>query len=200
MYMCTLRDMANTRRDPVGRKRTIIQAASELIMEHGPRGVTHRKVAERAGVPLGSTTQYFSTLDELLAAAMSELAQKFDADVEALRVVLRTSTDLPNSLAKMISKYLSDPAQVRRETVFFAAHTQHPHLQHLANTWQERMVAELAAYTSPRAARAVATYVNGLTLEAIYQDVSATQQEIAEAIAKLLELEAGETEAGETTA
>ena len=53
------------RRDPEGRRRAIIDAAAELIVDSGASSLTHRAVAARAGVSLGSTTQYFSSLDEL---------------------------------------------------------------------------------------------------------------------------------------
>ncbi|HEY8525960.1 MAG TPA: TetR family transcriptional regulator [Acidimicrobiales bacterium] len=48
----------------------IVQAAAELLTDGGPPAVTHRAVAARAGVPLGSTTYYFADRDELLAAAI----------------------------------------------------------------------------------------------------------------------------------
>ena len=53
------------RRDPEGRRRAIIEAAAELIVEGGAASLTHRAFAARAGVSLGSTTQYFGSLDEL---------------------------------------------------------------------------------------------------------------------------------------
>ena len=58
-------DGTRRRRDPEARRREIVTAAAELIVEIGVDALTHRKVAARAGVPLGSTTQYFATLDDL---------------------------------------------------------------------------------------------------------------------------------------
>lgn len=56
-----------------------MEAASELLVEGGFDAVRHRAVAERAGLPLASTTYYFDSLDELITAAVefhgrSELA------------------------------------------------------------------------------------------------------------------------------
>lgn len=55
---------ARRRRDPEARRREIVTAAAELIVEVGAEAVTHRMVAARADVPLGATTQYFDTLDD----------------------------------------------------------------------------------------------------------------------------------------
>ncbi len=55
------------------RRDAIIRAATEIAAADGFAAVTHRTVARRAGVPLGSTTYYFASLDDLLgevAAAM----------------------------------------------------------------------------------------------------------------------------------
>lgn len=51
------------------RRAAIVRAAAELATEKGFAAVSHRGVAERAGVPLGSTTYYFSCLDDLLGEA-----------------------------------------------------------------------------------------------------------------------------------
>jgi DNA-binding transcriptional regulator YbjK len=61
------------------RRQALVEAASELLVEGGFDAVRHRAVAERAGLPLASTTYYFDSLDELITAAVefhgrSELA------------------------------------------------------------------------------------------------------------------------------
>jgi TetR/AcrR family transcriptional regulator, regulator of biofilm formation and stress response len=43
-----------------------LRATLELIGEHGSDAVTHRAVAERAGLPLSATTYWFASKDELL--------------------------------------------------------------------------------------------------------------------------------------
>lgn len=57
---------------PKGERRrfALISAASELLCEGGFDAVRHRAVAQRAGLPLASTTYYFSSLDDLIAAAV----------------------------------------------------------------------------------------------------------------------------------
>lgn len=52
------------------RRSALIEAASQLLLEGGFDAVRHRAVAERAGLPLASTTYYFNSLEELVAAAV----------------------------------------------------------------------------------------------------------------------------------
>lgn len=52
------------------RRQALVAAASELLAEGGFEAVRHRAVAERAGFPLASTTYYFSSLDDLVSAAV----------------------------------------------------------------------------------------------------------------------------------
>jgi DNA-binding transcriptional regulator YbjK len=61
---------------PKGERRrfALICAAAELLCHAGFEAVTHRAVAERAGLPLASTTYYFSSLEELIETAVEYLS------------------------------------------------------------------------------------------------------------------------------
>lgn len=52
------------------RRAVLASAAAELLLEGGFDAVRHRAVAERAELPLASTTYYFDSLDDLVYAAM----------------------------------------------------------------------------------------------------------------------------------
>ncbi len=51
------------------RRAELVTAAAALLRAGGFDAVRHRAVAERAGLPLASTTYYFASLDELVTAA-----------------------------------------------------------------------------------------------------------------------------------
>ncbi|MFR9730445.1 TetR/AcrR family transcriptional regulator [Saccharopolyspora sp. MS10] len=77
------------------RRRALVEAAVELLADGGLEAVRHRAVAERAGLPLASTTYYFDSLDDLIAAAVeqegrAELAAG-RARLDALAAELRTA-------------------------------------------------------------------------------------------------------------
>jgi DNA-binding transcriptional regulator YbjK len=52
------------------RRQALVEAATELLVDGGFDAIRHRAVAERAGLPLSSTTYYFDSLDDLVAAAV----------------------------------------------------------------------------------------------------------------------------------
>jgi len=51
------------------RRRGILEAVLRIVADGGVDAVTHRRVAAEAGVPLGSTTYYFRSREELLLEA-----------------------------------------------------------------------------------------------------------------------------------
>ena len=57
------------------RRAALVEAAAELLAEGGFDAVRHRAVAERAGLPLASTTYYFDSLEELVTAAVEHHGQ-----------------------------------------------------------------------------------------------------------------------------
>lgn len=69
---------------PKGERRryALVCAAAELLCEGGFEAVRHRAVADRAGLPLASTTYYFASLEELIETAVDHLGT---AEVAALR-------------------------------------------------------------------------------------------------------------------
>ncbi|MUM28042.1 TetR family transcriptional regulator [Mycobacterium sp. CBMA295] len=75
---------------PKGERRryALVRAAAELLCEGGFDAVRHRAVARRAGLPLASTTYYFSSLDDLIAKAVEYIgtreAEQLRAGVAAL--------------------------------------------------------------------------------------------------------------------
>jgi DNA-binding transcriptional regulator YbjK len=57
------------------RRQMLIEAAAALLSESGFDAIRHRAVAERAGLPLASTTYYFDSLEELVTAATERLGR-----------------------------------------------------------------------------------------------------------------------------
>jgi DNA-binding transcriptional regulator YbjK len=66
-----------------------VHAARELLAESGVKAVTHRAVAERAGLPLASTTYYFESIDQLTDEAL-----RTATDVR-VRELTRFTTEVP---------------------------------------------------------------------------------------------------------
>ena len=74
---------------PKGERRrcALVSAAADLLCEGGIDAVRHRAVAARAGLPLASTTYYFSSLDDLIAKAVEYVGLR---ETEQLRLAVAT--------------------------------------------------------------------------------------------------------------
>ena len=88
-----------------GRREQILEATLRVIGRSGREAVTHRAVAEEAGVPLGSTTYYFDSRDDLLGQALEHVARKEADRHVALGHELRKATS-PRQLADMLLEQL----------------------------------------------------------------------------------------------
>ncbi|MEU9382893.1 TetR family transcriptional regulator, partial [Streptomyces sp. NPDC048279] len=94
------------RYDPDRRQR-IIEAAIRVVGEKGLAGLSHRSVAAAADVPLGSTTYHFTTLDELMVAALRQANEGFAKVVAAYGGLDDPAADLVTALARILGDWLS---------------------------------------------------------------------------------------------
>jgi DNA-binding transcriptional regulator YbjK len=58
------------------RREALLEAVLRIVAEVGPDAVTHRRVAEVAGLPLASTTYWFDSKEHLLTAALELAAER----------------------------------------------------------------------------------------------------------------------------
>lgn len=70
--------------NPQQRRRELCDAAVELLGADGPRGLSHPKVDERAGVPPGTTSFYFRTRKALLQAVAARITELDMADLATM--------------------------------------------------------------------------------------------------------------------
>src|SRR5580698_9922844 len=98
-----LRDGTRCRRrfDPDRRMR-IAAAALEVVAKWGVEGLTHRRVAAAAGVPLGSMTYHFSSLEQVLRVAIELAAARNKRFWIRWSESLPPAPDLPRELARLV--------------------------------------------------------------------------------------------------
>ncbi len=75
----------STRPRGAARRDALLDAVLRVVAEVGVDAVTHRRVAEVAGLPLASTTYWFESKEHLLTAALERAAER---DIERLRTFL----------------------------------------------------------------------------------------------------------------
>src|SRR5579884_4443665 len=72
------------------RREALLEAVLQLVADVGADAVTHRRVAEVAGLPLASTTYWFESKEHLLTAALERAAER---DIERLHEFLGDLAD-----------------------------------------------------------------------------------------------------------
>ncbi len=70
------------------RREALLRATVELVSEGGAQSVTHRAVAQRAGVPLASTTYYFASVQQLIEEALKVHVAERVAEIQGLAVAV----------------------------------------------------------------------------------------------------------------
>ncbi|GGK82836.1 TetR family transcriptional regulator [Planomonospora parontospora subsp. parontospora] len=157
--------MTGTRRevpnDP-GRKDRILDAALDVIAEWGVHRTTHRKIAERARVPLGSLTYYFDGLDDLLAQAFARLA---DTMSELYRATLQKAASAQEAEAAVVDLICGPAyATARDMTLIFEMYAYANHNPAVATTtraWLHRSRGSLALHFPPHVGQALDVLVEG---------------------------------------
>ncbi|MFJ2503328.1 MULTISPECIES: TetR/AcrR family transcriptional regulator [Microbacterium] len=179
-------DGSRRRRDPEARRREIVTAAAELIVEVGAEAVTHRKVAARAGVPLGATTQYFDTLDDLRSAAFRALADEVDARLDGVRQTIADRGDSPAVIAALVFESLDDHHAVQADRAVVTAAVHDPRLRELARHLSDRLVELLEPTYGEDRARAAMIFIDGVMWSMQIRDAHLEQSFIETALARIL--------------
>jgi DNA-binding transcriptional regulator YbjK len=90
-----------------GRRPLLADAAITVLARDGSRGLTHRAVDREAGVPEGTTKNYYPTRHTILEAAAHRMAEQHRAAVDQLRDTTPTGVT-PHQLRQLY------PALIRR--------------------------------------------------------------------------------------
>lgn len=174
------------RHDPEERRRQLVRAAAELIPEVGLAKLTHRLVAQRAGVSLGSTTRYFANLDELRKAGLTEMSELLEEDLASTRARLEAEGVTPESLTEDIAEFLDQHELVRISIELMVAANADPVLRPLANHWADGIVDMLTPTLGPVVARGVVLIMDGATMHASVNEAPLPKELLREILATML--------------
>lgn len=85
------------------RRELLADAAIEVLAAEGGRGLTHRAVDRAAGLPQGSTSNYFPTREALLTAALHRLVEYDRPVVGALEELVPEGPYDPRTAAELVA-------------------------------------------------------------------------------------------------
>lgn len=97
------------------RRAALLEAAVEVIAEQGVAGATHRSIAARAGMSTSTTSYFFSSLDDLVAAALQVVGDRIVARVDAVTAQVADADLGPReSIDRFVDAVMAEP---ERDTV-----------------------------------------------------------------------------------
>ncbi|MFE0027744.1 TetR/AcrR family transcriptional regulator [Amycolatopsis sp. NPDC059021] len=174
--------------DPQRRER-MITAAERVVIGAGLAGLSHRAVAEEAGVPLGSTTYYFATLSELRQAALRRLLENYRAWLHewAERIGRPPPAKLVGHLTDMVCEGIAEHRQhIVAEFELSVAALRDPEVAEVATGYSAVTTEVLSAMAGKRAALALTAAFNGVHLEALTRPGGLSRRQIASVFRAIL--------------
>ncbi|MFG2725664.1 TetR/AcrR family transcriptional regulator [Streptomyces canus] len=101
---------AKHRASGAARRAALLDAAIEVIAESGVNGATHRSIAARAGMPSSTTSYFFSSLDDLIAAALQVVADRFATRVDrTIKEIAAVETSPEEAIDRFVELLLGEP-------------------------------------------------------------------------------------------
>jgi DNA-binding transcriptional regulator YbjK len=115
------------------RRTQLLDAAIDILADTGVGGLTHRLIDERAGLPSGTTSNYYRTRLALLEATTNHVAEQHWQRVALLQTIVGQAIDA-DGVKALMARMISDPdAQWRRGNVarmeLFLEGTRRPELR-----------------------------------------------------------------------
>lgn len=172
--------MTRTRKGEA-RREVLLDAVLRVLEREGPGGVTHRSVANEAGVALAAATYYFETLDELYVSALRRAAEEQvatfaplqDGDLATFARVLHDW--IHTSRGAAIAQYELMFEAMRRNDLRADAELWYRSLEHAIDPQQLR----------PDSTRIVALAVDGLLLRMLWLGEPAAVGEVETALREI---------------
>jgi TetR/AcrR family transcriptional regulator, regulator of biofilm formation and stress response len=155
------------------RRLQLVEATLTVLERDGLAGVTHRAVAEQAGVSLASASYHYSGIHELILVALLHATEQLGE-----RLAVETSNTL-GALARLIAEEVNQrPGLMLAEYELYLYAARHPELRAAATAWLDVLADHFAPKLDATGRRAFKATVEGLFLHALLDDGPAVAKEI----------------------
>ncbi|POH59028.1 TetR family transcriptional regulator [Arthrobacter glacialis] len=152
------------RYDP-DRRANISAAALDVVAKHGVAGATYRKIAERAGVSLGSLTYHFESLDELLGEAFTTLANRTANGFDAAMAEVGDEAAARDAVVSLITgELLNDSRTMVLSYELYALATRRPDMRRVTDAWMARSRVALGKFFDPETTLMLDALIEGLSM------------------------------------
>jgi TetR/AcrR family transcriptional regulator, regulator of biofilm formation and stress response len=172
------------RHDPQRADR-IVDAALDVIAEHGVPNTTHRLIAAAADVPLGSLTYHFSSLEELRARAFARHAERMAVAYEAHFQGVRSVDDVVEAVTDLVHGDAgADPRDWAIAYELYLAALRDPALRSVTESWMRRSRSVLERFVDATTARGVDALIEGLVMHKILSTDPVSRAQTREIVAR----------------
>ncbi|MGW9405752.1 TetR/AcrR family transcriptional regulator [Arthrobacter sp. NPDC055585] len=154
----------STRRFDPDRRDRLIDTTLEVIAQHGAGATTHRKIAAAADVPVGSATYHFKSLDDLLTAAFTRLAERTAARYAEDLGAAASPTEALDVITGYILGMLGTPGTMLPSYELYLMAARRPELRKITDRWMARSRAALARHFDDRTTVMLDTMIEGLSM------------------------------------
>lgn len=122
-----------------------LEAAVDLVGTEGSRALTHARVDERAGIPRGSTSNYFRTRATLLRAVIDWIVEQELAEVDAA-ITAASAADLVDALCGLFD-YVTGPNRTMTSArlILFMEASHNPALREAVSRGRSSMESSVGA-------------------------------------------------------
>ncbi len=158
-----------------------LDAAIALVGAQGIRALTHARVDERAGLPRGSTSNWFRTREALVAGVITAIAEAERADLGGAGAAPGDEAGLIDALCAMIAAETGPyAARSRARYALFLEAASEPALlepllaqRRIFAQWMRDLLSRIGAADADDAARAAMAGLEGLVLHRLTVDPAA---------------------------
>ena len=175
-----------TRRLDPDRRDRIIDACLELIAEVGVAGTSHRKVAQRANVPLGSMTYHFTGMEELLREAFTRFSDTVVAVFESRLAAAGSLAEARAAVVGIINDDLfASPHELVLTHELYALAARNPEYRQITHRWMRRSRIALERHFSPDTAAQLDALIEGLSIHRALDTAPADPHRTVDAVARI---------------
>jgi DNA-binding transcriptional regulator YbjK len=126
------------------RRRELLESALHVVADEGLRGLTHRAVDRRAGLPEGTTSAYLRTRQALQLAVAEYVAATLAADVDGLAAELaECKADEPQAVARTLAlfeRWLEEREMIMAKLELSLEAPRNPAVAEVLASWRSRLV------------------------------------------------------------
>ena len=181
--------MRARRTDPDRRDR-LIQVTLELIAEAGVSGVSHRKIAAAADVPLGAMTYHFTSMDELLREAFTRFAEHIAGSFQARLGAAGNPEEAVDAVVALVHDLSGPDSHRHRHRVLayelYTLAAREPRYRAITTSWMRRSRQELQRHFDPWTTRQLDALIEGLALHRALDDDPSDRSLTEEAVRRIV--------------